>query len=46
MEINLVPIFLGSGERLFADMNSAQQFELVKTVAAKNVTHLRYRVLR
>jgi dihydrofolate reductase len=46
MEINLVPVFLGSGERLFENMNSAQQFELVKTVAAKNVTHLRFRLLR
>jgi len=46
MEINLVPVFLGAGEGLFEGMNSAQQLELVKTVAAKNVTHLRYRLVR
>jgi dihydrofolate reductase len=46
MEINLVPVFLGTGERLFEDMNSEQQFEPVKTTAAKNVTHVKYRMLR
>ena len=46
MEISLVPMFLGSGERLFKEMNAEQQFELIRTVAAKNVTHLKYRILR
>jgi dihydrofolate reductase len=46
IEINLVPVFLASGERLFEGMNSAQRLELIKTVPAKNVTHVKYRVLR
>jgi dihydrofolate reductase len=46
MEISVVPMFLGSGERLFEGMNPEQQFELIRTVAAKNVTHLKYRILR
>jgi dihydrofolate reductase len=46
MEISLMPVFLGSGERLFENMNSGQQFELVRTVAAENVTHLKYRFAR
>jgi dihydrofolate reductase len=46
MEINLVPVFLGSGERLFEGMNSHQQLEHLSTVAAKDVTHVRYRVVR
>ncbi|HEY7159931.1 MAG TPA: dihydrofolate reductase family protein [Acidobacteriota bacterium] len=46
MNVSLVPIFLGSGERLFKDMSNEQQFELVRTIPAKNVTHLKYRFLR
>jgi dihydrofolate reductase len=42
MELNLVPVLLGSGERLFdgglADLHG---LELVRTVAAPNVTHLK-----
>ena len=47
MEINLVPALLGAGERLFdgvgADLHGLR---LVRTVAAPDVTHLKYRVVR
>jgi dihydrofolate reductase len=42
MEINLVPILLGSGERLFDGIEDLGGLELVRTVAAPNVTHLEF----
>ena len=43
MEINLVPILLGSGERLFDGVgDDLHGLELVRTVAAPNVTHLKF----
>ena len=43
MEINLVPILLGSGERLFDGLSDdLHGLELVRTVAAPNVTHLKF----
>ena len=44
MEINLVPVLLGSGERLFAGLgDDLHGLELVRTVAAPKVTHLKFR---
>ena len=43
MEINLVPTLLGSGERLFDGVgDDLQGLELVRTVAAPRVTHLKF----
>ena len=43
MEINLVPMLLGSGERLFDGVgDDLHGLELVRTVATPNVTHLKY----
>jgi dihydrofolate reductase len=42
MEINLVPVLLGGGERLFADGADLQGLELVRTTAAPRVTHLKF----
>ena len=42
MEINLVPVLLGGGERLFAGGADLQGLELVRTVAARKVTHLKF----
>jgi dihydrofolate reductase len=43
MEINLVPTLLGSGERLFEDLgDDLHGLELVRTVAARKVTHLKF----
>ena len=43
MHINLVPILLGSGERLFAGVgDDLHGLELVRTVTAPKVTHLKY----
>jgi dihydrofolate reductase len=42
MEINLVPTLLGSGERLFDGVEDLHGLELVRTVAAPKVTHLKF----
>jgi dihydrofolate reductase len=43
MEINLVPTLLGRGERLFDGVgDDLRGLELVRTVAAPKVTHLRF----
>lgn len=43
MEINLVPVLLGSGERLFDGVgDDLHGLELARTVAAPNVTHLKF----
>jgi RibD C-terminal domain len=43
MEINLVPTLLGSGEALFDGVgDDLRGLELVRTVAAPKVTHLKF----
>jgi dihydrofolate reductase len=43
MEIHLVPTLLGSGERLFDGIgDDLHGLELVRTVAAPGVTHLKF----
>jgi dihydrofolate reductase len=43
MEISLVPLLLGSGERLFEGVGAdIHGLELVRTVAAPGVTHLKF----
>jgi dihydrofolate reductase len=43
MDLNLAPVLLGSGERLFEGLgDDLHGLELVKTVAAPKVTHLRF----
>ena len=43
MEINIVPTLLGSGERLFeGGVHDLHGLELVRTVAAPHVTHLKF----
>ena len=42
MELSLVPILLGSGERLFDGLSDLGGLTPVRTVAAPNVTHLKF----
>ena len=42
MEINLAPVLLGSGERLFDGVTDLQGLELMRAVAAPKVTHLKF----
>ena len=42
MEINLAPVLLGSGERLFDGVADLHRLELVRTVATPKAVHLRF----
>jgi len=42
MQLHLVPALLGGGERLFENVGNLHGLVLVETVAAPNVTHLRF----
>lgn len=42
MLLHLAPTLLGSGERLFQGIGDMRGLELVQTVAAPNVTHLKF----
>ena len=45
LEVRIVPMLLGGGRRLFEHLGDAK-LELVRTVAAPDVTHVRYRAVR
>jgi dihydrofolate reductase len=42
MQLHLVPTLLGAGERLFDGVGDLHGLRLVRTVAAPNVTHLKF----
>jgi dihydrofolate reductase len=47
LEIHVVPIFLGSGTRLFDNLGYRKiKLEPIRTIATPSVTHLKYRVLK
>jgi dihydrofolate reductase len=43
MMLNVVPVLLGSGTRLFQDLGDAEVLEQVQVIEAPDVAHLRYR---
>jgi dihydrofolate reductase len=45
LQVNLVPVLLGSGERLLDDLGSDIKLEVVRVIGAPGVTHLKYRVV-
>ncbi len=45
LELNIVPVLLGDGARLFDNLGGAEiELEQVRAVEAPGVTHLKYRV--
>ena len=47
LRIDLIPVLLGGGIPLFGKLRGAPaELEQLKVTASKNVTHLRYRVVR
>jgi dihydrofolate reductase len=44
MELHVVPLFLGAGERLFDGVGDALKLEQVRAIEAPGVTHLKYRL--
>jgi hypothetical protein len=45
MELHVVPVVLGGGERLLDDVGDLE-LEQVRAVEAPGVTHLKYRVVK
>jgi dihydrofolate reductase len=46
MQLNLVPVLLGAGERLFENVGADLELEQTRVVHTPEVTHIRYRVSR
>jgi dihydrofolate reductase len=46
LEINVVPLMLGGGERLLEDVGSDLKLEQLRAVEAPGVAHLKYRVVK
>lgn len=47
LEIHVVPLFLGSGARLFDNLDCGNvKLEPIRTIAGPGVTHLKYRILK
>jgi dihydrofolate reductase len=44
LQVNVAPVLLGGGTRLFGDSGAEQALEITRVVEAPAVTHLRYRV--
>ena len=47
VNVSIVPLLLGAGERLFDRLGrSAPRLEQVRVIEAPGVTHVKYRVIR
>ena len=45
VELHLIPVLLGAGRRLFDNLDSRIELELVRQLEGRDATHLRYRVV-
>jgi dihydrofolate reductase len=46
LELHIVPLILGGGERLFDGVGPELKLEQIRAVEAPGVTHLKYRVIK
>ena len=46
MDLSVVPVLLGRGERLLDDVGTGLKLEQLRAVEAPGVTHLKYRVVK
>jgi dihydrofolate reductase len=46
LQLQMVPVLLGAGNRLFESGGTAAKLELLRVIEAPGATHLKYRVLR
>ena len=45
LQVNLVPMLLGDGERLLDGLDADTTLEIVRVIDAPGVTHLKYRIV-
>jgi hypothetical protein len=46
LQIHQVPVLLGAGRRLFEELPSSVELEIVRVIDTPQATHIRYRVRR
>jgi dihydrofolate reductase len=46
MQIHQIPVLFGRGRRLFEELSSRVELEIVQVIDAAEATHIRYRVIR
>jgi dihydrofolate reductase len=46
MQIHQIPVLLGRGRRLFDELPSRVELEIVRVIDTPEATHIRYRVRR
>jgi hypothetical protein len=46
MQIHQIPVLLGRGRRLFDELPSRVEVEIVRVIDTPEATHIRYRVRR
>jgi dihydrofolate reductase len=46
LQIHLIPVLLGAGRRLFEDLPSSVELEIIQVIDTPEATHIRYRVRR
>jgi hypothetical protein len=46
MQIHLIPVLLSKGRRLFGELSSGIELEIVRVIDTPEATHIRYRVRR
>ena len=46
IELHVVPVILGGGERLFTSVGPDVKLEQLRVIEAPGVTHLKYRVVK
>ena len=44
--LDIAPVMLGSGERIFDETTAGSRFEVAEVLPSPNATHIRYRVIR
>jgi dihydrofolate reductase len=46
LHIHQIPVLFGRGRRLFEELPSRVELEIVRVIDAAEATHIRYRVIR
>ena len=46
LQVHVIPVLLGRGRRLFDELDSSVELDIVRVVDTPEATHIRYRVRR